>query len=71
MREIIKERYKTSLVLTAVSILAQQKLDKQDEDQEEDIQKVRMATRAISRIILPLIQVLGSLTDQDITPSDD
>jgi len=71
MREVIKERYKTSLVLIAVSILAQQKLDKKDEDQEKDIQKVRMATRAISRIILPLIQVLGSLTDQDITLSDD
>ena len=71
MREVIKERYKTSLVLSAVSILAQSKLDKTDEDQEEDIKKVRMATRALSRIILPLIQVLGSLSEQDVTLADD
>ena len=48
MKEVIKERYKTALVLTAVSILAQQKIDKKDDDQQEDIKKVRMATRAIS-----------------------
>ena len=71
MREVIKERYKTSLVLSAVSILAQSKLDKTDEDQEADIKKVRMATRALSRIILPLIQVLGSLSEQDLTLADD
>ncbi|MBT4958651.1 MAG: hypothetical protein HON33_01625, partial [Flavobacteriaceae bacterium] len=52
-------------------ILAQSKLDKTDEDQEEDIKKVRMATRALSRIILPLIQVLGSLSEQDVTLADD
>ena len=71
MREVIKERYKTSLVLSAVSILAQSKLDKMDEDQDEDIKKVRIATRALSRIILPLIQVLGSLSEQDLTLADD
>ena len=71
MKEVIKERYKTALVLTAVSILAQQKIDKKDDDQQEDIKKVRMATRAISRIILPLIQVLGSLTEQDLILSDE
>ena len=71
MKEVVKERYKTALVLTAVSILAQQKIDKKDDDQQEDIKKVRMATRAISRIILPLIQVLGSLTEQDIILSDE
>jgi len=58
-------------VLSAVSILAQSKLDKTDEDQEADIKKVRMATRALSRIILPLIQVLGSLSEQDVTLADD
>jgi len=71
MREVIKERFQTALVLVAVSILAQQKIDKKDEDQEEGIQKVRSATRAISRIILPTIQVLGSLSEQDLTLSDE
>lgn len=71
MREVIKERYKTALVLTAVSILAQSKIDKTDEDQEQDIAKVRMATRALSRVILPLIQVLGSLSEQDLTIADE
>jgi len=71
MREVVKERYKTSLVLCAVSILAQSKLDKTDDDQEQDIKKVRLATRALSRIILPLIQVLGSLSEQDLTIADD
>ena len=71
MREVIKERFQTSLVLVAVSILAQQKIDKKDEDQEEGIIKVRNATRAISRVILPTIQVLGSLSEQDLTLSDE
>ena len=59
MKEVVKERYKTSLALCAVSILAQAKLDKSQDDQEEVIKKVRVATRALSRIILPLIEVLG------------
>ena len=71
MMEVIKERFQTSLVLVAVSILAQLKIDKKDEDQEEGIKRVRTATRAISRVILPTIQVLGSLSEQDLTPSDE
>ena len=71
MREVIKERFQTSLVLVAVSILAQIKIDNKDEDQEEGIKRVRNTTRALSRIILPTIQVLGSLSEQDLTIADD
>ena len=71
MREVIKERFQTSLVLAAVSILAQIKIDNKDEDQEEGIKRVRNTTRALSRIILPTIQVLGSLSEQDLTIADD
>ena len=71
MREVIKERFQTSLVLSAVSILAQIKIDHKDEDQEEGIKRVRNTTRALSRIILPTIQVLGSLSEQDLTIADD
>ena len=41
MREVIKERFQTSLVLSAVSILAQIKIDRKDEDQEEGIKRVK------------------------------
>ena len=71
MREVLKERFQTSLVLAAVSILAQIKIDNKDEDQEEGIKRVRNTTRALSRIILPTIQVLGSLSEQDLTLSDE
>ena len=71
MRPVIKERFQTSLVLAAVSILAQIKIDNKDEDQEEGIKRVRNTTRALSRIILPTIQVLGSLSEQDLTLSDE
>jgi hypothetical protein len=69
--EVIKQRYKTAMTLIAVSILAQAKLEKKDnEDTFETEKKIREATRAISRVILPIIEVLGSLDDVSSVMAD-
>ena len=69
--EIIKQRYKTAMTLIAVSILAQAKLENKDSEQTfETENKIREATRAISRVILPIIEVLGGLDDTTLILSD-
>jgi hypothetical protein len=67
---VIKERYKTALTLIAVSMLAEHKL-KNENDSEDDIEiKIRFATRSISRVLLPIIEVLGSLDDTSLSVAD-
>jgi hypothetical protein len=69
-QEVIKERYKTALTLIAVSMLAEHKL-KNENDSEDDIEiKIRFATRSISRVLLPIIEVLGSLDDTSLSVAD-
>ena len=59
--EVVKTRFKMAMVFLGVSMLAQLKIDKLDDDIEEATKKVRFAARSISRVILPVIHVLGSL----------
>ena len=69
--EIIKQRYKTAMTLIAVSILAQAKLENKDNEHTfETEKKIRESTRAISRVILPIIEVLGGLDDAALILSD-
>jgi hypothetical protein len=51
-------------------MLAEHKL-KNENDSEDDIEiKIRFATRSISRVLLPIIEVLGSLDDTSLSVAD-
>jgi hypothetical protein len=51
-------------------MLAEHK-SKDDNNLEDDIEnKIRFATRSISRVLLPIIEVLGSLDDTSLSVVD-
>ena len=66
--QTIETQYKTALVLLGMSIINElsdlkESNDAQDKNDEDIEDRVKMATRAISPVLLPIIRTLGGLED--------